>query len=76
MIWDAQHIHYQLMLSSDQVVSVSSHHTQQVPPSCACIDVLHHQALYLLSHWSQGLCVESDEAVVGELESASYFNIN
>ena len=76
MIWDVQHIHHQLMMFYDHVVPVSSHHTQQVQPSCACIDVLHHRALYLLSHWSQGLCVESDEAVVGELGSASYFTIN
>ena len=51
MIWDAQHIHHQLMLSSDQVVSVSSHHTQQVSQHqarrCACIGLLH---IYVLSH--------------------------
>ncbi len=28
------------------------------------------------SHWSQGFCVESDEAVLGEIWSASYFTIN
>ena len=60
MIWDAQHIHHQLMMSDDHVVPVSSHHTQQVPPSCACIDVLHHRALYLLSaHIGRKACVYS-----------------
>jgi len=45
MIWDAQHIHSQVMLFYDHVVSVSSHHTQQLSAhqahSCACIDFLH-----------------------------------
>ena len=47
MIWDVQHINHQLMMFYDHVVPVSSHHTQQVPPSCACIDVLHRRAAVL-----------------------------
>jgi len=59
MIWDVQHIHHQLMMFYDHVVPVSSHHTQQVSPSCACIDILH-QALYLLSvHIGRKACVWS-----------------
>ncbi len=48
---------------------------QQLSPSCACIDVLHNWALTFSPHWSQGLCVKTDEAVVGELGSASYLTI-
>ncbi len=51
MIRDAQHIHHQLMMFYDHVVSVSSHNMQQVSAhqahSCACVDVLHIWALYL-----------------------------
>ncbi len=59
MIWAVQHVHHQLMMFYDHVVPVSSHHTQQVSPSCACIDVLH-RALYLLSvHIGRKACVWS-----------------
>ena len=53
---------------SEDVVLVRKHHTQQMLPTCACNDVLHELALYYFG--SQGLCVESNEAV----RSASYFN--
>ena len=39
MIWDVQHTHHQRIMLSDCVVSVSSHHTQQVSiqaPRYAC----------------------------------------
>ena len=49
---------------------------QQVSHSCACIDVQHIWALYFSSgHTGHAACVESDEAVIAELESA-IFNIN
>ena len=31
--------HHQLMMFSEQNLLITSHHTQQVSPTCACIDV-------------------------------------
>ncbi len=83
MIWDAQHIHHQLMMFYDHVVSVSSHNMQQVSAhqahSCACVDVLHIWVLYLTGHISCSLCTVTlslctclHEAAPDELGSAAY----
>ena len=71
--------HCQVMLFYDHVVSVSSHHTQQVSAhqahSCACIDFLHIWAMYLdwarmlihCAQQSQDFRVESREASIDEI---------
>ena len=42
------------------ITCLSQHLTQQMSPSCACIDVLHNWALYLLSvHIDHKACVSS-----------------
>ena len=66
MIWYVQHTHHQLMMFSDHIVSVSSHHTQRVSAHqahiCACS--AHLTAVLELGTYgvdceqqSQGLCV-------------------
>jgi len=65
MIWEAQHIHHQLMLFYDPVVSVSSRHSQQVSAN---------QPLHWLStHVSTALCSSPHHraCVVGQLGSAT-----
>jgi hypothetical protein len=60
MIWDAQQIHHQLMMFSDHVVSVNSHHTQQVSPTCACIDVQQNCYLHFVPvHIGHKACVSN-----------------
>ena len=64
------------MMFSEQNLSVTSHHTQQVSPTCACIDVQHICFLHFVPVPIGHKACESDEALVGELGSASYFTIN
>ena len=60
MSWAAQGIHRQLMTCYEQIVSVSSHHMQQVSPTCACIDVLHIFSLHFVQvHIGHRACMHS-----------------
>ena len=64
--------HHQLMMFCEQNVSVRSHHTQQV--SLAVLFCTSERCTLLQS--TSVLCVESDEAVLGEILSASYLTMN
>ena len=71
-------------LYDHQVIMFHEHMSQSSAPYAASVTqlCLHwcsaqlSAVLTFSSHWSQGLCVESDKAVVGEIWSASYFTIN
>ncbi len=71
-------------LYDHQVIMFHEHMSQSSAPYAASVTqlCLHwcsaqlSAVLTFSSHWSQGLCVESDKAVVGEVWSASYFTIN
>ena len=55
-------------------MSQSAPHTASVTQLCLHWCSAQLSAVLTFSpHWSQGLCVESDKALVGELGSASYF---
>ena len=64
--------HHQLMMFCEQNVSVRSHHTQQV--SLAVLFCTSERCTLFQS--TSVLCVESDEAVLGEIWSASYLTMN
>ena len=52
--------HHQLMMFSEQNLSITSHHTQQVSPTCACIDVQHICFLHFVPvHIGHKACVSS-----------------
>ncbi len=82
MIWDAQHIHHQLMLfllpccdsqQPPRAASVSTSSTQM------CLRVLYLDWARMLIHCaqhSQHLCAKSHEAAIDELGSAAYCIIN
>ena len=71
-------------LYAHQVIMFHEHMSQSSAPYAAsvtqlCLHWCSAQLSAVLTfspHWSQGLCVESDKAVVGEVWSASYFTIN
>ena len=65
--WDAQHIHHQLLMFYE-------HLSQSATTGRMSAHVF--SALCSGPDPSQGLCVESDDAMLAELESSSNFTIN
>ncbi len=66
-----------------QVMIFHEHISQSAPDAASVTQLCLHWCSAQLSavltfspHWSQGLCVEADEAVFGELGAASCFHIN
>ena len=78
MSWDVQHIHHhQLMMFYEHLSQSATNIRSKVHQVVLALMSAHmFSTLCSSPHLSQGLCVESDDAMLDELEFASNFTIN
>ena len=70
MSWDAQHIHHQQMMFYEHLSQPATTIRSKVHPVVLALMFARVFCTCFSPHPSQGLCVDSDDAMLAELKSA------